>query len=59
MFNTDDTTTNNEFWVEDDSLSLLTGEQRAKYYFDVKKSLQNAQRKKRWPIIRYIKIFFR
>ena len=59
MFSPEDTTTKIESEDEDDSLSLLTREQRDRHYVDYKKSLQNEYRKKRGPFIRYIIGFFR
>ena len=59
MFSVEDTTTNIESGDEDDSLSLLTGKQRNKYYVDLKESLQNGHKKKQRSIVRYIIGFFK
>ncbi len=59
MFSVEDTTTNIESEDEADSLSLLTGKQRKKYYVDLKISLQNGHKKKQGSIVRYIMGFFK
>ena len=59
MFYSKDTTTTKEPTEEDDSVSLLTGEQKREYQLDLKRSLLRERRKKQGSIFGFIKNLFK
>lgn len=59
MVYSEDTTTTKEPMVEDDSVSLLTGEQKGEYRYGLRNTLIKEQRKKQDSIFKFIKNFFK